>query len=391
MPVQSAPNHPGVDSEVMPVMRRALCVFRFLFAFGLIGLALPSHAITSYCVSTAQQLNQALTAAQNSSDTLVLIRLREGTYDTFASSSPFSYVSQTVNQILDISGGWSGDGSNCTTQRPNPALTQLIGIAGYPTLTLTAASSGGQVYLHDIAISNANHTATTIGGACLYVKVAAGSEARLERMQMHDCVARNTSFAAGFFDNRGGTFTARNVAVFNNVGRRNGGIGVTTSLGGVSNLAQISVTRAMAFDGNPNDNAGILLNTPDAASRIALSNSVSWGNSSYINNSGATVYVSDVAVYSFYGTIDLTRVHRGSLLGTPDSDVAPGSGDPGFLGIGDARLRSDSILVDSGVSSPPGGSGVFDADGATRVQGAAVDVGAFEAAPGGTIFRNGFD
>lgn len=372
-------------------MRRALSVLRLLFMLGLIAAALPSYAITSYCVSTAQQFNQALTAAQNSSDTLVLIRLREGTYDTFASSFPFSYASQTVNQILDISGGWSGDGGSCTTQRPDPALTQLVGIASSPTLTLSAASNGGQVYLHDVAISNVNHTTAFAGGACLYVKVAAGSEARVERLQMHDCVARNTNFASGLFDNRGGTLTLRDVSVANGLALRNGGIGVTTSLGGVSNLAQLSVTRAMAFNGTAGDNAGILLNTIDAASRITLSNSVSWGNSGYLNDFGETVYVSDVAVSSFYGTVDLTRVHRDSLRGTPDSDVAPGSGDPGFMGVGDTHLRSNSILIDSGISNPPGGSGVFDADGAARVQGAAVDVGAFEAAPDGTIFRNGFD
>ncbi|WP_257389094.1 hypothetical protein [Tahibacter caeni] len=343
-------------------------------------------------MSTAQQFNQALTAAQGSSDTLVLIRLREGTYDAFAASVPFAYAAQTPNQVLDISGGWSGDGAACTTQRPRPALTQLVGIASSPTLTLGAASNGGQVYVHDLAISNPNHTATdTVGGACLFVAVDAGSEARLERLQVHDCVARNTSFASGFFNNRGGTLIVRDVAVANGLGRRNGGIGVTTSLGGTSSLAQISVARAMAFDGNPNDNAGILLNTSDAASRIALSNSVSWGNSGYLNNAGASVDVSDVAVSSFYGTVDLTRVHRGSLRGTADSDNAPGSGDPGFVAAGDPRPRADSILVDSGIANPAGGSGVFDADGATRVQGVGVDVGAFEYVPSDTIFRNGFD
>ncbi|WP_386066166.1 hypothetical protein ACFJIW_16670 [Tahibacter sp. UC22_41] len=372
-------------------MRRALSAFRLLFTLGLLALALPSHAITSYCVSTAQQLSQALNAAQSSSDTLVLIRLREGTYDAFASSMPFSYTSQTTNQILDISGGWSGDGVDCSIQRPNPASTQLVGIASSPTLALNAASNGGQIYLHDLAISNPNHTSTATGGACLFVKVETGSEARLERVKVHDCVSRNAGFASGFFDNRGGTLTVRDASFTHGLGLRNGGIVVTTSLGGVSNLAQISVTHAQAFNGTASDNAGILLNTPDAPSRISLSNSVSWGNSGYLNNAGDTVYVSDVAVSSFYGTVDLTRVHRGSLRGTPDSDVVPGTGDPGFIADGDPRLRADSILIDSGIANPPGGSGVFDVVGATRVQGVAVDVGAFEGSPADTIFRNGFN
>ncbi len=55
---------------------------------------------------------------------------------------------------------------------------------------------------------------------------------------------------------------------------------------------------------------------------------------------------------------------------------------------GDPHLRYDSLLRDSGVADPEGGSGSYDADGAGRVLGAGVDVGAFES---DALFRDGFD
>ena len=356
-------------------------------ALCLLGLAAPGHALTTFCVDSSQQFNQALTAASASSDSLVLIRLRQGSYDAFAATQPFVVTAKHAGQIVDISGGWTGTDATCVSNSVDPAPTQLIGTEDWPTLTLAAVASGSQILLHDLAISNPNHLAATVGGACLYVSTKTGSEARVERVHLHDCVARNTSYAAGFFSNDGGTLTLRDIAVWDSIGMNYGGLAVTSNLGGISRLAHISITRAMGFNGNPDTSAGILLNTADSLSRIALSNSVSWGNSGYVNTHGDTVYVSDVAVYGH--NVSLARVHRGSLHGTPDVDIAPGSGDPGFLADGDAHLRADSILLDTGIDAPDGGSGAFDADGHVRLQNGHLDVGAFE---GGSdvVFKDGF-
>jgi hypothetical protein len=62
--------------------------------------------------------------------------------------------------------------------------------------------------------------------------------------------------------------------------------------------------------------------------------------------------------------------------------------DPSFVGAGDFRLRSDSPARDAGNSAFTTDIPV-DLDGATRVVGAAVDIGAWEV--GDTIFANGFD
>jgi hypothetical protein len=89
-------------------------------------------------------------------------------------------------------------------------------------------------------------------------------------------------------------------------------------------------------------------------------------------------------------SVFMTRVHAGLRDGDPpDGDNTPGSGDPGFVAASNPCLRAGSVLVDSGVSNPAGGSGTFDADGRLRMHGASIDIGAFEFED--TIFSNPFE
>lgn len=129
--------------------------------------------------------------------------------------------------------------------------------------------------------------------------------------------------------------------------------------------------------------SGIVLLNFDAAVTY-LSNSVSWGN----DVDGPDIWVHGPSIV-------FERVHSGTLVGVPDANIVPGSGDPGFIAPGNPRLRAGSPLVDSGIAAPEGGTGTFDADGFARVHGATVDVGAFEhdpEAPGyDLIFAHGFD
>lgn len=49
-------------------------------------------------------------------------------------------------------------------------------------------------------------------------------------------------------------------------------------------------------------------------------------------------------------------------------------------GAGDLRLQPTSPLINSGVEAPPGGTSALDAGGAARIQGVAIDIGAYEQA-----------
>ena len=80
------------------------------------------------------------------------------------------------------------------------------------------------------------------------------------------------------------------------------------------------------------------------------------------------------------------------VFGNGSDDFTPGPGtvkaDPRFVGSADFRLRSDSPARDAGNSAWTTGIPT-DLDGAPRVFGAAVDIGAWEV--GDPIFANGFD
>ena len=80
------------------------------------------------------------------------------------------------------------------------------------------------------------------------------------------------------------------------------------------------------------------------------------------------------------------------VFGNGADAFTPGPGtvqaDPSFVGAADFHLRSDSPARDAGDSAWAAGVAV-DLDGAPRIIGAAVDIGAWEI--GDSIFANGFD
>ncbi len=73
--------------------------------------------------------------------------------------------------------------------------------------------------------------------------------------------------------------------------------------------------------------------------------------------------------------------------GIPDNFAGLPSGtvrttNPQYVnaGAGDLRLQPTSLLINSGVDAPPGGTSALDAGGAARIQGVAIDIGAYEQA-----------
>ncbi|HEU4663359.1 MAG TPA: hypothetical protein VFS55_04950 [Dokdonella sp.] len=342
----------------------------------LVALPTLGHALTTRCVATPEALVSAFDDAMASSDPIFIIKLRQGQFTLDSVSLPLLELTRS-NQTVEISGGWVDAG--CQDRALGHDHTLLAGNSTDKTFSFNAhANSGGLLYVHDLSISSAN--GTTVGnGACLLGWLSAGHNVTFDRVRLTQCKGGiDSSAASGELNNNGGELVVRNVVVDTGIADYNGGLSVYTRNAGVTRIAHISVTNTHSTA--PAATAsGLLLTTLDG-SRTDVGNSVIWGNDTGLPDlsvSGAFNY--------------LTRVHRTLLDGTPTSDITPGTGDPGFVSIGNPRLRADSILIDSGVSNPSGGSGTYDADGRARVSGAAPDVGAFEWTPGDVIFADGLD
>jgi hypothetical protein len=357
--------------------RRTARLRRAVFAapLALAALAGPAQALTTYCATNAQELHDALLAAPGVADN-VQVKIRIGSFDA-AAAGGFSVTQTQANQTITISGGWIGFPNGCTQR--NGLDTVLVGAINRTALYLnTGNSSGGNLLqASDLTLRNPSYSSAAIG-ACLQGQIAANDQMLVERINSEQCYSTTSSSPAAFFDNTDGQLIVRDFVARDSQSPTGGGIGVDTYNSGVSRLAQLSVSDNRATSGG-SIVAGLYLGNFGGGTTY-LSNSVVWGND-------ADAVTKDLYL-SGAGT-NLTRVHYGKLGGTlPSSNIQSGSGDPGFVAVNDLHLRGDSILIDSGVANPQGGSGNYDLDGRARVLGAAVDVGAYESE---FIFVDGFD
>lgn len=121
-------------------------------------------------------------------------------------------------------------------------------------------------------------------------------------------------------------------------------------------------------------------------SGIDFSNNVFAGN-----NPDGTPATFDLHATNVTDLVDNAIV---AIAGTPRSESGTIAADPGFVDAasGNYRLAADSPLIDAGTDTPAGGAAGFDLDGAARILGAHIDIGAFELAPATeAIFADGFD
>lgn len=408
---------------------------------GLLGLAalfaLPTTALaTTRCVSNAYELAAALADVRTATDALFFIRLRSGIYQVTSLTGPFELVQTHSNQIVDVSGGWSGANDTCTTRGYDPGLTTLVGSTSKPALSVYAGIPlsmdpadmpfNAKVNVTGLTLKNPNFTKPysthadledfpldywEAESACLDALVGLETnELLLERLDIRDCHAPNNGNAAGAIRNIGATLTMRNVAARQSSALGNAGLAVRSQQGGVSRLSQISVT---GMDSNPScqdpgsshtffyldRTSGLELRATEGGVNH-LGNSVSWGNT----RCSGTAAVHDI--WLILGTWDdgdpytasdnvwtagsggdawLDHVRTGDMdVWTPIQSPhlsAVSYGDPGFVTAGNPMPRPGSPLIDAGSANPQGGTGSRDASGRTRVLGSQVDIGAYEAQP----------
>ena len=356
---------------------------RLLLGLGLLALATPGHAITTFCVHDATELYTALNQASNTNDTPVIVNIRSGVYDAANAPGSFNLVQTQNSQLVAISGGWSGDNGACTQSSKNAADTVLIGSASRRALRVATGNanphSGNTLFVSDLTLRSPTGAGT---GACLLFEVTPGNSAIAQRLLLEQCVATSSSFdTVASFVASGGQLAIDNVVARNNQGMFLGGMGISALNGGHASLSQASITANLADIGSGFvTGSGLVLTTDSNGSSIDVGNSVVWGNATDADSKDISVSGPGIA---------LNRVHYGGLKGTPASNLSSSTGDPRFVAPGDPHLRVDSPLRDSGIVGPVGGSGTWDIEGRSRVVGGAVDVGAYEWRD--AIFANGFD
>lgn len=358
------------------------------FLLALLAFAAPVRAVTTLCVGTAQELAAALgqVNALAGADSQYVIKLRPGSYinELPSSGHAFLIAPNRSGQTVTLSGGWS---ENCQVRRYNGPRTTLLGTASRRALEFNlddGVHTGNRLILHDLDLRNLLFDPPRDNvAACLAGAVGPGNEATIERLAMGLCHTMQGQMASVLIYNRG-KLVFGNVLVNGGGALENGGIGVMTVDQGASYLSQLTVTRTKSLGPDSGFGSGIVLLNADSAV-THLSNSVVWGNDPDPN--AADLYLHGPG-------ITLTRVHHGKLkamAGAPAANLSPSVGDPGFVSAGDAHLRPDSILIDSGVYSPPGGAGTYDLEGNPRKRGAAIDVGVYETSVSDTIFVDGLD
>jgi hypothetical protein len=132
------------------------------------------------------------------------------------------------------------------------------------------------------------------------------------------------------------------------------------------------------------------------AERVAFASftfsGIDFGNNVFRdNNPDGTPATFDLHLTNVTDLVDNAFV---AATGVPHSESGTLDADPRFVDEthGDYRLGAGSQLIDAGTNTPAGGAAAVDLDGAARIQGARMDIGAFESAlVADIIFANGFN
>lgn len=318
---------------------------------------------TSYCVGTTSELAQAIASANASSELLTLIRVGAGVYTSTANE--FSVTLTKPNRTVYLIGGYQYPGC-ASRQRGAHSGTLLRGNTNSSALYVNTgpANSGNKVLVQDLIVDKVGADNLP----CLRGFVSVGTTLEASGLLVQSC--KPSAVLMDAF----GAVNMDNVVVAGNQSSPYP-VELFAYDSGAIRLRQMTVT------GNSGTTCGGLHLTTFGGATIDVRNSIVWGNA-------VPVGVADICTSG--SGISLTRVHYTSHSGDSVSESTSSNGDPRFVSPTNPRLRNDSPLINTGLAGDTSLVGDFDADGATRVQGAAVDVGALEVDPD-RVFADEFE
>jgi Right handed beta helix region len=350
-------------------------------AFSLLALAIlqagPAGAAThTFCIGSAAALADALAGLSNTTDNTDAdeIRIRTGTYLAPAGGWKGAV---TTHHDLTIRGGYTDAG--CTQQSMNAALTVLDGHKASGVLTIdTPGLPLSNIEVSGLTFQNGrggNAFESSAGG----LKIGDPNPISFGRILVERNIFReNSADGNGFSKAVGGLLAATDGDSL--VVRGNlfvGNSSPNAPAGDLESNSVIDVSNNTFIDNTATDNAlpGRVMLDYFTFAGLKLSNNIFWGNAT-----GPGVYDVDLNPMQFTGQAGATLRNNDieAPTGTPVAQTGTRQVDPRFVAPGNFRLSHDSPLIDAGVNDADGGLAAVDLDGAPRVVGTAVDIGAYE-------------
>ncbi|MBI4824806.1 MAG: InlB B-repeat-containing protein [Nitrospirae bacterium] len=371
------------------------------------GLLLnTSYAVEQVvCVSTAAELQAALSAAQSNSkdDTVQIIQGYYAGHFTFASTEAYDLI---------IKGGYT---TGCATRVISPANTVLDGGNNGRVLTLYGKNNSTDLTVEGITVQNGNDD-----GAGMYISSDTTS---MNTVTLNNNIIINNS--AGY--NGGGILissglgTIITVNVINNIISSNtsgydaGGILISGTISTVNVISNIISNNTSGYEGG-----GISISeVRGTISKVTLINNTITGNYADYESGGVQIakYYGTIGTADIYNNliwnnsadyqcndlyiyVNVANIHNNDFewstgcVPTPVepsnlNNIAPLFLDPTY---GIYSLQNGSPVIDKGSSSAPG-LPLTDIDGNPRVNGASPDMGAYERSGGSgfalTVTRTG--
>ena len=342
-----------------------------LFTILLASTTTLPAAAAMLCATTPAELEAALeTAATNGQHDE--IRIKAGSYDL--SGVDLAYDPPEGNIDLDLSGGRSAFfGNPCGQQLARDAWATTLDGGGAGRILRIAIDSGqADIGVRLLAFTDGHQSPGLGAGLSVTYGAKAGGTVTIER----NAFLLNVADQAAALAIQGGSlqYVVNNLFVLNQAGSRAAAYLATSAPLGVSFTN--NTVLAHSHDNGQQPAVSIL------AGRVLVANNHLWDNDGHDLDLGAT---GDRFLY--HNNFESLLAHGGEVA-EGNISVEP-EYEGGFLDYTPAR---GSVLVDAG--REPQGSlplwyiAALDFEGAARVVGAHVDIGAFE---NETIFVDGFE
>jgi hypothetical protein len=340
-------------------MRATYRTFFFYAIF--LGICALAHAAPT-CISNVSQIQPALTAAQsNGVDDVIYLEV--GTYNL---TTELHYTAAAgEDHILTLIGGLA---PGCQSGYASSGATVLDGQNMTRILTIDAQ---GAVNIGRISFVNASAT-QYFGGAVNLTNESAQDTYIFANVFLANKTASGLAAGALYVESS----TLGDIYVWSNLFLANTGSGGAGAI--YANAKHDAYFTGNTIVGNQISGAtGLGALDLAGTGNYWISNNILW------NNAVADLY--DQVGHARFASNDI-----GVKAGFPPiSEAGDLNVDPQFAGFFGNALSPSSPLVNAGKDNPPGGvGGCCDPVGQPRVQGAHVDIGAYET---DVLFRNGFN